>query len=71
VDHVWAGHRESEPAGICGAPDFRSLPFSGSQQLHHALDAVAAQAAVMADALDLQQAPVDFPTDLLQVGQIA
>jgi hypothetical protein len=36
--------------------------------LHHALDAVAAQAAVLADAFDFQQAPIDFPANLLQIG---
>jgi hypothetical protein len=42
----------------------------GDDGLHHTLDAVAAQAAVVADAFDFEQSPVDLPADLLQVGQI-
>jgi hypothetical protein len=34
------------------------------------LDAVAAQAAVVADAFDFQQTPVDLPPNLLQVRQV-
>jgi hypothetical protein len=35
----------------------------GDGGLHHALDAVAAQAAVVADAFDFEQSPVDLPAD--------
>jgi hypothetical protein len=38
--------------------------------LHHSLDAVAAQATIVADTFDFQQAPIDLPADLLQVQQI-
>jgi hypothetical protein len=33
--------------------------------LHNTLDAVAAQAAVVADAFDFQQAPIDLPANFL------
>ena len=46
----------------------RLFAVFGHGGLHHPLDAVAAQAAVVADAFDFQQAPIDFPADLLQVG---
>jgi hypothetical protein len=39
--------------------------------LHHPLDAVAAQPAVVADTFDFQQAPIDLAADLAQIGQIA
>jgi hypothetical protein len=39
--------------------------------LHHALDAVAAQPAVVTDAFNFEQSPVDPPTDFLQIGQIS
>ena len=48
----------------------RLFAVFGHGRLHHPLDAVAAQAAVVADAFDFQQAPIDLPADLLQVGQI-
>ena len=37
----------------------RFLTIIGDGGLHHALDAVAAQSAVMADTFDFQQAPID------------
>src|SRR3954465_4560024 len=42
----------------------------GDGGLHHALDAVAAQATVVADTFDFEQSPVDLSTDLLQIGQV-
>ena len=57
-------------AGVCQT----SMPSLShrrlSRRLHHALDAVAAQAAVVADAFDLQPAPIDLPSQLLQVRQV-
>ncbi|MBZ5585196.1 MAG: hypothetical protein LAQ30_23915 [Acidobacteriia bacterium] len=56
-----------------GWPNFNEgafLTVFGDGRLHHALDAVAAQPAVVADAFDFQQAPTDVPANLLQVGQV-
>src|ERR1017187_1364665 len=43
----------------------RLLTVLGDGRLHYTLDAVAAQAAVMADTFDFQQAPIDLPANLL------
>jgi hypothetical protein len=39
-------------------------------RLHHSLDAVAAQTAVMADAFDIQQTPIDLPPQFLRIRQV-
>ena len=46
----------------------RFFTVFGDGRLHHPLDAVAAQSAVVADAFDFQQVPIDLPANLLQVG---
>src|SRR5207249_4133081 len=63
-------HKQRHYSRLAELQSRRFLTVCGDGRLHHALDAVAAQAAVVADALDFQQAPVDFTADLLQVGQI-
>jgi hypothetical protein len=45
------------------------LPSSVTVGLHHALDAVSAQAAVV-DAFDFEQSPVDLTADFRQTGQV-
>ena len=46
------------------------LTVLGDGRLRHTLDAVAAQATVVADAFDFQQTPVDLPSQLLQIRQV-
>lgn len=53
-----------------GCPNFNDTVL-GDGRLHHPLDAVAAQATVVAHAFDFQQAPIDLVADLAQVRQIA
>jgi hypothetical protein len=48
----------------------RLLTVFGDGRLHHPLDAVAAQAAVVADTFDFQQAPIALPPNFLQVRQV-
>ena len=53
-----------------GWPNFKARRFFAifvHGRLHHSLDAFTAQATVMADAFDFQQAPIDLPAYLLQV----
>jgi hypothetical protein len=45
--------------------EWRLVTVLSDGRLHHSLDAVAAQAAVVADAFDFQQAPIDLPANLL------
>ena len=73
VDQVLEqGQRQEQrhDSGLAELQSRRLLTVFGDGRLHHTLDAVAAQAAVMADAFDFQQAPVDFSADLLQIGQV-
>ena len=56
--------------GLAELQSRRLFAVFGDGRLHHSLDAVAAQAAVVADAFDFQQAPIDLPADFLQVRQI-
>ena len=63
-------YQQSHHAGLAEFQCRRFLTILGDGGLHHALDAVAAQAAIVADAFDFQQAPIDLPPDLLQVRQI-
>src|SRR5439155_16222057 len=48
----------------------RSLTVLGHGRLHHTLDAAGAQATVLADTLDFQQALVDLVTQFLERGWI-
>ena len=59
------GQEQDHDAGLAEPQCRRLLTACGNGRLHHTSDAVAAQAAVMADAFDLQQAPVDLPSQLL------
>jgi hypothetical protein len=61
---------QGHDSGLAELQCRRLLTVFGNGRLHHALDAVAAQPTVVADAFDLQQAPVDLTADFLQVGQI-
>ena len=57
-------------AGLVWARPLRRLAARARGGGAAGAGAVAAHATVMADALDLQQAPVDFAADLEQVRQI-
>ena len=65
----WNRVRARNRAITRGCPNFSAgdfLPSAG--WLHHALDAVAAQPAVLAAAFDFEQSPVDLAADFRQVG---
>src|SRR2546425_7508765 len=64
------GQKQGHAASLAELPCRRLLTAFGDGRLQHALDAVAAQAAVVADAFDLQPAPVDLPSQLLEVWQV-
>src|SRR5437899_7655916 len=64
------GQKQGHAASLAELPCRRLLTAFGDGRLQHALDAVAAQAVVRADAFDLQQAPVDLPSQLLEVWQV-
>jgi hypothetical protein len=59
------GQKQGHDSGLTELQCRRLLTIFVDGRLHHALDAVATQAAVVADAFDFQQAPIDLPAQLL------
>jgi len=64
------GQKQRHDSRLAELQGRRFFTLVGDGRLHHSLDAVAAQSAVVADAFDFQQTPVDFPADLIEIGQI-
>src|SRR5215469_5377307 len=64
-------HQKGHDPWVAEFQPRRFFTVFGLGRLHHTLDAVAAQATVLADAFDFQQAPVNLSANLLQVRQIA